>query len=128
MPDGYWFEQISEQKDLPTAEYGCMVATPAYVIAQIDALSGAELVSYRQSFWWDSQDTYVVRRSESAFHRGDHGQANALRADLAAQIRIAEALRSDIATIHASHSWRVTSPLRGLATRLARRKYAKVVP
>jgi hypothetical protein len=47
---GYWFTGSSEQKDLPTAEYGQTIVTPGYVLSQIQLMNqtpnraGADLV------------------------------------------------------------------------------------
>lgn len=64
-PSGFWFAPMSEQKDLPTEEYGCTVVTPSYVLEKAESCAGAALVFFREGFWWGKQDVYVVQRTSS---------------------------------------------------------------
>ncbi len=66
-PDGYWFAAMSEQKDIPTDDYGCMIATPVYVMQRIARCQGAAVVFFQESFWWGKQDLFVVRKVATDF-------------------------------------------------------------
>lgn len=68
-PLGYWFQPLSEQKDLPTDEYGTTVVTPSYAIERIEACPHAALLFFQEAFWWGKQDTFVVRRVANEFRR-----------------------------------------------------------
>jgi len=48
-PEGYWFSPGSEQRDIPTDEYGCMITTPPYVLGRIVRCPSAALVFFRES-------------------------------------------------------------------------------
>jgi 2-polyprenyl-3-methyl-5-hydroxy-6-metoxy-1,4-benzoquinol methylase len=61
---GFLFKPSSEQADLDPNEYGSSIATPAYVVTQLDHVSGAALAQFRRAFWWGHQDLYVVSRPE----------------------------------------------------------------
>jgi hypothetical protein len=60
--EGYWFPPLSEQKDLKLTEYGTMIVTPFYAMDQLRADPRAKLIFYQESFWWDTQDVYVIRK------------------------------------------------------------------
>ncbi len=63
--DGFWFSAHSEQDDLDTAEYGCTLATPDFVIPEIyRQTGGAPIVIYKFGHWWEHQDLYVVKREK----------------------------------------------------------------
>jgi hypothetical protein len=64
--DGFYFLPSSEQKDLSTAEYGSTVVKPQYVYDQLAAIPDVELVSFHEGFWWEHQDTFVIRKKSSA--------------------------------------------------------------
>ena len=75
------------------------------------------MVLFAEASWWADQDTYVVRKAPSSFHRrlslrpeGD--TINQRVIDLVAENR---ALQDTIDAIRASHSWRLTAPMRGLS-------------
>jgi len=63
--DGFWFSAQSEQKDLDTAEYGQTVVTKGFVEEQVKYLPGAELIDYREAYWWTHQDLFVVRKTKA---------------------------------------------------------------
>jgi hypothetical protein len=58
---GFWFKSISEQKDLDTAEYGETITLPRFVFSELSKMPGVLPVFYREAFWWNHQDTYVLR-------------------------------------------------------------------
>ncbi|HZL41831.1 MAG TPA: methyltransferase [Verrucomicrobiae bacterium] len=64
--DGFYFVPFSEQKDLSTAEYGSTVVKPQYVYDQLARIPDVELVAFHEGFWWEHQDTFVIRRKPSA--------------------------------------------------------------
>jgi Methyltransferase domain len=128
-PSGYWFTAASEQKDIPTDEYGAMIATPFYVTDYIARCPGAALVFFQEAYWWGKQDLFIVRKVPNDFRpqrtaaqaSSQDAELEGLRATMARlQDQIAgdeaniQALHDAIATIHRSTSWRVTSPLRKL--------------
>jgi methyltransferase family protein len=142
-PDGYWFAPVSEQRDIPTDEYGSMVATPFYVMERIARCPGAAAVFFHEAFWWGKQDLYIVRNVGTEF-RPQRTAAQAVMAaseaappapELARQqaelTRLkheesraqeeVQALRAAIDTIRRSTSWHVTRPLRALRALLVRR-------
>lgn len=60
---GYGFAQISEQKDLPTSEYGMTVTYPPFVLHALETLSNEfEIVFFSKAYWWTHQDCFVLRR------------------------------------------------------------------
>lgn len=63
---GFWFRADSEQKDLPTAEYGQTIVTPGFVRGSIAGIPGATLVEEVGAGWWGHQDVFVVRMNGSA--------------------------------------------------------------
>ena len=65
--DGYWFLPSSEQKDLPTDEYGLMISTPLYVINNIAKIKNSALIAFEDEFWWVKQNLYVVRKVDTNF-------------------------------------------------------------
>ncbi|MFA6036683.1 MAG: class I SAM-dependent methyltransferase [Legionellales bacterium] len=61
MPeDGFWFEPISEQMDLNTAEYGTAIVTKEFVEQEVLTQAGCSIHKYSPGFWWGHQDLYVV--------------------------------------------------------------------
>lgn len=62
--DGFWFNPISEQKDLSTAEYGHTIALPHFAIPEIKKATGSENIDHREEFFW-KQDVYIVRKPEA---------------------------------------------------------------
>ena len=59
---GFGFLQQSEQKDLDTSEYGAAITLPNYVLDQIFSMPDAELIMFREGYWWRHQDIYVVKK------------------------------------------------------------------
>ncbi|MBV9757901.1 MAG: class I SAM-dependent methyltransferase [Alphaproteobacteria bacterium] len=131
---GYWFLALSEQRDLPTDEYGTMIVTPAYAAGRIEACSHAALLFFQEGFWWEKQDTYVIRRVPNEFRQRTSASATP---DAAAMARLqaenywlnAENIRlmaddrthrEAVTGMRASTSWRVTAPLRALGRLLGR--------
>jgi SAM-dependent methyltransferase len=66
-PAGYWFFAGSEQKDLPSDEYGITITTPFYVMDQIAGCAGAAVLLFQEAFWWDHQDVFIVRKVRTDF-------------------------------------------------------------
>lgn len=62
---GFWFRSQSEQKDLPSEEYGLTVTMPEFVDAAIRKLNTVRLLEWREGFWWGHQDLYVLRKVAS---------------------------------------------------------------
>jgi SAM-dependent methyltransferase len=62
--NGYWFRSESEQKDLNVAEYGQTLVTPGYAFQKLSTLSDARPCFYQHAYWWEHQDTYVIRRAK----------------------------------------------------------------
>lgn len=60
--DGFFFRPASEQVDLDGAEYGSSVTTPDYVIGELYRRAAAPIREFRQGYWWNHQDLYVVPR------------------------------------------------------------------
>jgi hypothetical protein len=65
-PEGYWFNPISEQKDLPVQDYGTMITSPYYVFRALEQDALAKPVFFQEAFWWGIQDTYIVQKSAPA--------------------------------------------------------------
>lgn len=80
QPDGYWFASGSEQKDIPPDEYGCMVATPFYVIDRIARCHGAAVMFFQEAFWWGKQDVFIVRKVATDFRPRHAAAARAVPA------------------------------------------------
>ena len=134
-PDGYWFAEMSEQKDIPTHEYGCMIVTPSYVIDKIGRLPGAVLIGYQEGFWWGKQDVFIVQKTGSDFQSqtdtpmlrsdGELHRLHEVVADLQCQIanyqNNVQALHDAMIAVRRSNSWRVTKPLRAVSSLLGRR-------
>ena len=66
--DGFWFEPMSEQEDIDTAEYGSTGTSLRFVTQQIEE-AGATLFQYQER-GAGYQDVYVVRGAEAG---DDHG-------------------------------------------------------
>ena len=61
--NGFWFKAESEQKDLPGTEYGFLtVTTHPFVRNALKTIPSATLVEWKEGFWWEHQDLYVLRR------------------------------------------------------------------
>lgn len=59
--DGFWFAGSSEQKDLDTSEYGLTLVTPGFVFEQASQNQRERIVFFREGYWWEHQDLYVVK-------------------------------------------------------------------
>ena len=74
------------------------------------------MVLFAEASWWTDQDTYVVRKAPTSFHRRlsprKDDTTDQRVADLVVENR---ALQDTIDAIRASHSWRLTAPMRGLS-------------
>ncbi len=117
LPEGCWYAAASEQADLRPEDYGTTLVEPFYVFQQIERCADASMVLFEEGSWWADQDTYVVRKAPGSFRRRlrprcEESAANQRITDLVAENR---ALRDSIDVIHASRSWRVTSPMRMLS-------------
>ena len=132
-PDGHFFAPVSEQEDLPTDEYGCMIATPQYVTTQLGRCPDATLLAYEEGFWWGKQDVFVVRKVANEF-RPQQRMAEldpevkrlvAVQAATERQLGTERArvnrLNQQIESLHRSTSWRLTTPLRTLSRFVRRR-------
>jgi glycosyltransferase involved in cell wall biosynthesis len=64
-PQGYCFFPNSEQKDLPTADYGTMVIRPRYAFEAMRSAVDAMPVFFEEAFWWGHQDTFIFRKSQT---------------------------------------------------------------
>lgn len=62
---GFWFSASSEQKDLPTEQYGQTIVTPEFVKKHVFTIPHAELIEHREGYWWGHQDLYVLRKTEA---------------------------------------------------------------
>lgn len=62
--DGYYFTPSSEQKDLDVQEYGTSLVKPEYVLSQIFGLVDCSLHHFHETYWWEHQDLYILRRGE----------------------------------------------------------------
>jgi SAM-dependent methyltransferase len=60
--NGFWFRPDSEQKDLDVADYGQTIVTESFVRAKLRECLGKEPDIFREGFWWEHQDLYVVRK------------------------------------------------------------------
>jgi hypothetical protein len=60
--EGFWFENQSEQKDLDINEYGQTIVLPKFVFGQMSDEDEIRIIFFREAFWWDHQDLYVLKR------------------------------------------------------------------
>ena len=121
-PEGYWFSPVSEQDDLPTDEYGCMISTPFYVAEQISKCPNAALICFQESFWWGKQDLYIIKKVDAEFRPATNlsnqaavdvaQEKKALDEKLAHSTTMIHELQAALAITRDSTSWRVTAPLR----------------
>jgi len=63
--DGFWFAKNSEQKDLDKSEYGLSMCTPLFVFQQTAMNLTGDIVFFREGFWWEHQDIYIVKHRDS---------------------------------------------------------------
>lgn len=59
---GFFFKPGAEQLDLDATEYGTTVVTEGYVRRELGKQIGKGPDLFREGFWWDHQDLYVVVR------------------------------------------------------------------
>jgi len=59
--DGFWFRGQSEQGDLDVQDYGLTLTRPDYVLKQLFEIPNVMLASYREGFWWEHQDLWVLK-------------------------------------------------------------------
>jgi hypothetical protein len=59
---GFWFAATSEQKDLPTEQYGSTITTESFVRKNLLAVPSVELIDWKEGFWWGIQHLYIVRK------------------------------------------------------------------
>ena len=60
--EGFWFSPNSEQADLKMADYGTTITSFKFVYAQIASIHDAQLMQFREGFWWGHQDLFILRR------------------------------------------------------------------
>jgi len=125
--EGFWFSPISEQKDIPTEEYGTMIVSPYYVFEQLKQAEIASPIFFQEALWWGTQDTYIVRKphlDDRPAHKRPpppepmaapiEPQAEPIRwreQEDALRARIGT-LEAEVGTLRSSRSWRITAPLR----------------
>jgi len=63
---GFWFHSSSEQKDLPTEQYGTTITTDSFVRKNLLTVPSVELVDWKEGFWWEHQDVYIVRKRSNS--------------------------------------------------------------
>lgn len=63
MVGTFLFIPQSDQKDLPTAQYGSSLTPFPFVSSKIAALGDARLVRFQEAGWFGHQDLYVVLRT-----------------------------------------------------------------
>ena len=64
--DGFWFSPSSEQRDLDTRDYGLAMTLPKFVLSRVLQEENMRLVFFQEAFWWEHQDTYVIRKEHQA--------------------------------------------------------------
>lgn len=62
--DGFYFKAGGDQLDLNSEEYGLACTLPRYVLTQIFTNHNWNLIHFREGYWWDHQDVYIVRVNE----------------------------------------------------------------
>ena len=107
QPDGFFFHDVSEQRDLPGSEYGNAVTTFDFVFEQLLGCQ-LRLVQYKEA-GAGHHDVYVLQKDGERPHVSPGSPAM--------KARIAQ-LESFLHAMRASRSWRMTAPLRALASRL----------
>lgn len=60
--DGFWFKAQSEQLDLDVADYGLTLVTKEFVEKEVFKQIGRPIELYKEGFWWEHQDLYIVRK------------------------------------------------------------------
>ena len=62
--DGFWFStQGSEQEDIDANEYGQTIVLKEFVDQEVSSRILTKLTIFREGFWWNHQDLYVIRKS-----------------------------------------------------------------
>jgi SAM-dependent methyltransferase len=59
--DGFFFHPDSEQKDLSPLDYGAAFVKPQYVFGGIFETPNLNLKYFREGYWWNHQDVYIVK-------------------------------------------------------------------
>jgi cyclopropane fatty-acyl-phospholipid synthase-like methyltransferase len=62
--DGFWFCPVSEQKDIPTEDYGQTSTTPHFVFNMIESIGNVRLRYFREAAWWAHQDLYIIYKTK----------------------------------------------------------------
>ncbi len=62
--NGFWFSAQSEQKDLSLADYGMTIVMQEFVEREVWRQTGRPVRVYREKFWWDHQDLYVIAKND----------------------------------------------------------------
>jgi HAMP domain-containing protein len=93
--EGCWFAPLSEQKDLPTSDYGTMLVRPHYVFDTVGHRTDYALRFFQEAHWWGVQDTYIFQKFDNGQAAGLHPTPHAR--DIAALQAAIAALQSDLA-------------------------------
>ncbi len=120
---GFYFTPWSEQKDLPTEDYGVAITLPSYVLRHLAAVENAEVLLFEAEYWSGHQDVIVMRRGGIVPRKSaddiDAEDRNGSAEDLTAASkavdelkRVISELRIENDALRASTSWRITNPLR----------------
>ena len=110
--DGFFYTPWSEQKDLPLSDYGGTITVFDFVYKQL-VECGLTLLHYKQVAI-AHHDVYVVQRGcKNAF---EPLKSESVQRLVAENRRMTDELHA----MQASHSWRITAPIRALSRTLAR--------
>jgi hypothetical protein len=60
-PTGFFFLPASEQRDLPTEQYGSTITTQTFVRTAVASIHGVKLIKFEEAAWWSHQDLYVLQ-------------------------------------------------------------------
>ena len=63
VSDGFAFQPDSEQKDLDVSDYGTTVSEYQYVKKACEEFLQLVPSDYKEAFWWEHQDVYIVNKS-----------------------------------------------------------------
>jgi SAM-dependent methyltransferase len=111
-PEGRWFAPLSEQRDLPTSDYGTMLVTPGFVFDTVAHRDDYALRFYCEAFWWGTQDTYIFQKVEDGAARGMHPAGAAWKTERDVLEQRIRALTCEVQMLRASTSWKLAAPLR----------------
>lgn len=131
-PDGHWFATLSEQRDLPTSDYGTMLVRPRFVFDALSSRGDCTLRFFEEAFWWGLQDTYIyekLRTADPIVQRTPDKEISQRDATINQMNRTINGLHQEIGDLRAevnmlrdSTSWRITAPLRAIKARLSARR------